>query len=151
MDNSPIRMQKHFDIKETWSFEGNAVQSSASKFGTGCAEFLDTTGKAICTNTTGIYNLEANGAYEAEFFVKADLEALKSAVDELDQELSNNGYAFYNGHTFKNFGITATWNTAKTVCEELGGHLATSTSAGKNDFLVSLSGGNVVWLGASDE
>lgn len=149
--NRPARMIQHFDITEAWSFEGNAGLSSASKFGTGCAEFRDSTGKAICTNVTGIYNLEADGEYEAEFFVKADLSALKATVDELEQSLTAEGYKFYGGHTFKISGAILTWDAAKADCENHGGHLATSTDAGKNKFLVSMAGGNVIWLGATDE
>ena len=145
-----IKILQHFDITETWSFEGNAGQSSASKFGNACAEFQDSTGKAVCTNTTGIYNLKADGEYEAECFVKADLSVLKAEADAIEQEFSGDGYKFYGGHTFRYIPIKATWKNAKAVCEALGGHLATSTSAEKNAFLLSIVSA-ASWLGGTDE
>ena len=59
--------------------------------------------------------------------------------------------SYFNGHTFKYFSTTKTWTDAKAYCEELGGHLATSTSAEKNDFLRNLSGTATTWLGGTDE
>lgn len=54
-------------------------------------------------------------------------------------------------HSFAVSSIARTWAEAKAACETMGGHLATSTSAEKNAFLVSLIGGNTVWLGGTDE
>ena len=54
-------------------------------------------------------------------------------------------------HSFAVASVARTWNEAKTICETLGGHLATSTSAEKNAFLVSLIGNNTVLLGGSDK
>ena len=59
------------------------------------------------------------------------------------------GYRFYNGHTFKYFNKSKAWTEAKTACEELGGHLATSTSAEENDFLIGLLKDMNVWLGGT--
>lgn len=61
-----------------------------------------------------------------------------------------NGYRFFGGHTFKLYNYPLTWKNAKTACEIMGGHLATSTSAEKNDFLTSLTI-KTTWLGATDE
>ena len=58
---------------------------------------------------------------------------------------------YYKGHLFRLFKNVLTWKDAKAACEARGGHLATSTSAEKNAFLVSLSGGVSAWLGATDE
>ena len=54
-------------------------------------------------------------------------------------------------HSFAVSYVSRTWAQAKAICEALGGHLATSTNAEKNAFLVSLIGNNTVWLGGSDE
>ncbi|MBQ7220795.1 MAG: C-type lectin domain-containing protein [Synergistaceae bacterium] len=67
--------------------------------------------------------------------------------------------SFYDGHWFKCFDELKTWHEAKAACEALGGHLATSTSAEKNEFLAdlvgkaeaTLGGNRQVWLGATDE
>lgn len=59
------------------------------------------------------------------------------------------GYKFYGGHTYKLFKPFFTWTEAKTLCEAIGGHLATSTSANKNAFLRGLASG-VLWLGGTD-
>ena len=60
-----------------------------------------------------------------------------------------NGYCFFGGHTFKLYNYPLTWANAKTACEIIGGHLATSTTAEKNDFLTSLTI-KTTWLGATD-
>ena len=62
-----------------------------------------------------------------------------------------NGCSYYDGHWFKYYDELKTWAEAKAACEAMGGHLATSTSAEKNNFLVKISGGAQVWLGATDE
>lgn len=56
-----------------------------------------------------------------------------------------------NGHKFKLFSDTKTWAEAKADCESRGGHLATSTSEEKNEFLKSIAIGKSVWLGGTDE
>ena len=61
-----------------------------------------------------------------------------------------NGYRFFGGHTFKVYNYPLTWKNAKTACEIMGGHLATSTTAEKNDFLTSMTI-KITWLGATDE
>ena len=71
-----------------------------------------------------------------------------------------NGYKVFNGHTFKLYDQSLTWHEAKVMCEALGGHLATSTSAEKNVFLTSLimyklskiqTSAYTAWLGGTDE
>lgn len=57
----------------------------------------------------------------------------------------------HKGHKFKLFTNTKTWAEAKADCEARGGHLVTSTSKEKNDFLASITGKTSVWLGATDE
>ena len=58
------------------------------------------------------------------------------------------GYRFFSGHTFKYFENGVSWKKAKAACEALGGHLATSTSAEKNEFLTTLVINNA-WLGGT--
>ena len=60
------------------------------------------------------------------------------------------GFKVFNGHTFKFYDKALTWKDAKTACEAVGGHLATSTSTEKNAFLTSLTS-KTAWLGATDE
>ena len=60
------------------------------------------------------------------------------------------GFKVFNGHTFKFYDKALTWADAKTACEAVGGHLATSTSAEKNAFLTGLTS-KTVWLGGTDE
>ena len=53
-------------------------------------------------------------------------------------------------HSFAVSSVSRTWAEAKAICEMLGGHLATSTSADKNTFLSSLTT-NRAWIGGTDE
>ena len=130
-----LSMLQHFDYPETWSYSGNTTLSTSAKFGKNCAYFADTTSKTAVTNTTGMFNLSPFGEYEAECFVKASLPP--------------SGCVYYNGHTFRLSDTSATWSDAKTECEALGGHLATSTSAEKNELLKTLAGTNA-WLGGTN-
>ena len=62
-------------------------------------------------------------------------------------------YITYNGHTYQLIEETLTWKEAKAKAEELGGHLATITSAEENSVLknmVEQSGLSNVWLGGTD-
>ena len=62
-------------------------------------------------------------------------------------------YSFqeFGGHSFAVFPASLTWKQAKAACEDMGGHLATSTSAEKNSFLTNLAAGSTVWIGGTDE
>ncbi|MFX0105897.1 MAG: lectin-like protein [Candidatus Hodarchaeota archaeon] len=57
----------------------------------------------------------------------------------------------YNGHEYKLIKEDKSWSDAKIDCEAQGGHLATITSEGENDFIKNLADSNKVWLGLSDE
>ena len=55
-----------------------------------------------------------------------------------------------NGHTYKRFDTSSTWQQAKATCTGQGAHLATVTSQQENDFLAALST-STAWLGGTDE
>ena len=59
-------------------------------------------------------------------------------------------YVSFQKHTFAFIQENVSWEVAKTACENLGGHLATSTSAEKDIFLYNLANGDEVWLGGTD-
>jgi len=44
-----------------------------------------------------------------------------------------------------------TWINAKTYCEAIGGHLATPSSEQANKKVMSIAGGDLIWLGGTDE
>ena len=84
------------------------------------------------------------------FLCEWDFDLRRLTEIEAINFLYDNNYHFYNGHTFKYISTTNTWLNAKSICEAVGGHLATSTSAEKNNFLQGLA--NIpVWLGGTDE
>jgi hypothetical protein len=57
-----------------------------------------------------------------------------------------------NGHEYQRIDLPLSWRTAKRVCEEVGGHLASVTSAEENRFICqSFATTHVCWLGATDE
>lgn len=57
----------------------------------------------------------------------------------------------YNGHTYWFFQTLVTWYSAKELCENMGGHLATITDAKEQAFLCNLCKGDTnVWIGATD-
>lgn len=56
----------------------------------------------------------------------------------------------YEGHTYALFEFNANWNTARTACEDLGGHLVTVSSADGQEALTGLlqeGTRNSYWLG----
>lgn len=60
----------------------------------------------------------------------------------------------YNGHRYEVFDIDIAWSAAKLACQEKGGHLATITSQGEQDFVFTLAQRATncyYWLGATDE
>ena len=144
-DVEGLSMLQHFDYPEEWNYNGNAEFSDSAKFGKGCVYFPDTTSSVSVTNTTGMFNLHPEANYEFEAFVK-----LNDTLTAKTAELEAQGYMFFRGHTFKYYSSAVTWPNAKTACENLGGHLATSTSAEKNTFLTTVTT-NTVWLGGIDE
>lgn len=69
------------------------------------------------------------------------------------QELIINASDEYNGHHYMFFENAATWEEAQDFCESMGGHLATITSEGENDFLFELmktSGYDSAYFGFTD-
>lgn len=73
---SNIKSLLHFEdltidevSSETWSTEKSDVVSDTTTAKFGSASLYPSTGALICTNNTGIWNLNSNGEYEIEFFV----------------------------------------------------------------------------------
>ena len=65
--------------------------------------------------------------------------------------------AVFGGHTYYYFSTPVTWYDAKTLCENMGGHLVSVTSEEETNFLVNLvndhykeESGCYIWLGATD-
>ena len=144
-DTEPV-FGHHFDYPESIIYEGNAsVVKGEGHFGRGAVYFPDGGSNVRISNTLDTFWLNPLGNYELEAFVK-----LKTSILKRLFELRAQGYSFYGGHTFKYFSSAVTWSAAKTACEELGGHLATSTSQEKNTFLTTVTT-NRAWLGGTDE
>ena len=70
---------------------------------------------------------------------------------EINQIISGNGEATYNGHEYKLFTNSKTWDKAKADCEAQGGHLVTISSKEENDFVSNLAGSDPIWIGLTDE
>ena len=57
----------------------------------------------------------------------------------------------FKGKHYKVFEAKLSWHEAAKKCKEMGGILASVKSKKANDFIVKITGGKCVWLGASDE
>ncbi len=57
-----------------------------------------------------------------------------------------------NGHGYQRFDTPLNWNSAKTTCAGLGGHLATITSQTENDWINAniVNGVAEIWAGGTD-
>lgn len=142
---SGLSMLQHFDYPENINYlNGACIVNEGMKFGKGCAYFPNENSSITISNTTGMFNLSPLGDYELECFVKANNDG------NILRLLSYEDYQFFNGHTFKYFSTPLTWSEAKSACEAMEGHLATSTSEEKNTFLSSITS-DFAWLGATDE
>lgn len=57
----------------------------------------------------------------------------------------------FNGHTYYYFHTPVTWYDAKSICENMGGHLVTINSAEENQFVAGFADySSLFWLGATD-
>lgn len=55
---------------------------------------------------------------------------------------------YYNDHCYTIINGSYNWSEAEAYCEELGGHLATVTSQGEQNFIMSINSSNqCLWLG----
>ncbi len=75
-----------------------------------------------------------------------------SASTSICKNVWLDGATEYNGNYYRMIPIYSDWHFAKEYCELIGGHLATVTSEGENNFVFSLVRGvSNTWLGATDE
>ncbi len=56
----------------------------------------------------------------------------------------------YNGHSYCVFDISISWEEAKILCEDIGGHLATITSEEENSFITNLLSKDYYYIGGTD-
>ncbi len=56
-----------------------------------------------------------------------------------------------NGHYYALSNSSATWVNAEAACVAAGGHLVSIANAAENSFVVSISGGNTVFIGFTDQ
>ena len=75
-----------------------------------------------------IYNANATGA------VNVPVKVYKRTTPTLTGFTSQTNY---NGHSYYRSTGAATWTSAKTACENMGGHLATISNSTENNFLFS--------------
>lgn len=57
----------------------------------------------------------------------------------------------FEGHHYKVFYDSLSWQEAALKCKNMGGMLAAIKSKEVNDFIYKLGNGKCLWLGASDE
>ena len=57
----------------------------------------------------------------------------------------------FEGKHYKVFEAKLSWLESAKKCKEMGGILASVKSNEANDFIIKITGGKCVWLGASDE
>ncbi len=61
-----------------------------------------------------------------------------SSISVNAEEYTSVAEAFYNGHTYRLYDVSMTWEDAETYCENLGGHLVTITSRGEQKAIEML-------------
>ena len=60
-------------------------------------------------------------------------------------------YQDYNGHRYFKSNNKITWNEAKRIADSLKGYLAIPNNSLENNFLTTLAGGVLTWIGVTDE
>lgn len=77
------------------------------------------------------------------------------SVEDGDNILNNHTAAATSVHGFDSyylkFDYATTWHNAKSICERLGGHLATINSKEEYENLKTITGDNCYFLGGTDE
>ena len=73
--------------------------------------------------------------------------AFHSCPTSLDESPES---AVFDGHTYYYFSTPVTWFDAKSICENMGGHLVTITSEEEDNFVFGFADGTLAWLGATD-
>ena len=102
-----------------------------------------------------------NGILQDEIVSASSLEIIGDETTPGAELLSNNlqnledevEQSYYQGHTYQIFDDVMTWSAAEEYCENLGGHLATITSSGEQNYIAGLLSSpskSYYWLGASD-
>jgi len=84
--------------------------------------------------------------YDKEF------QTLKALIDDVGRQSFNGKSLFYSEYSVITPGGAITWTAAKADAESKGGHLATITSPGEQNY-ISLQIGAIpnTWIGATDE
>ena len=94
------------------------------------------------------FSLQNSGAYQLNYSL--------SGTDELapeNQLMEISGFVpmgTYNGHTYYRSNSTMSWQSAKLLCEQEGGHLVTISNLAENTFVYENSSPSS-WLGFTDE
>jgi len=128
---------RYYDLSigESITFESNDLQSSKP------SEKVD--------KQNDLQSSESSKKVESEIVSKPESEIKKPIKPEIPQDA-----VIFNGHSYKVFKNGMNWSQAKEYCESLGGHLATVTSKGENDFLntyIRSSGHKGAYFGLTDE
>lgn len=117
--------------------------------------YTDDKGNFSMALQSGSYELRFNkdGYKTATTTIKISKDVMTVLKDPIVMEKEN--YAFeYNGHYYKIYNNCDTWEDALSYCENLGGHLATITSAEENDALFNYmkeSGYETAYFGFTDK
>ena len=93
----------------------------------------------------------------SDVFASMSDNAKNNFDDKMSEVASTGGTAqisadatVYNGHSYKIFNSTMTWQQAKQYCEDLGGHLVTITDNKEQAFIEKLNSNNSdLWIGLS--
>ena len=124
---------------ETWTIVGNArMDTDNKKFGYRCVYYPDSDSGVMCENASGIFNISPSGSYELEALLKKT--GTEGKIFRIGEHID--GVTSYDGHYYKVSSETATWEEAEAACEGIGGHLATSTSAGRRRRYSTTGGGS---------
>ena len=93
----------------------------------------------------GIKSGSRTGTISNNTSIQLDFRTCPTSISETPDTL------VFNGHTYCLYSTPMTWYDAKTLCEALGGHLATITSAEEDQAVAGLLHGDInAWLGATD-
>lgn len=147
--------QPHFALNENVTFNFSAIGAINYTIG------IDKDSIRIDTSNLGI-----NSSYTRSFNEPGNYSTYVTAANSNGYVDSTRIYftvgndyipvksTIYNGKTYSLYRDNLTWYQAKAFCEQMGGHLATITSADEQNKIkeLAVSGDNpAYWLGASDE
>ena len=126
------------------------LQATRIANGENADESTDTSGQAVITGTKSSVQITVTKTGYIAKKINVSPDNYQSKRLEIGLTSIPDGATEYNGHYYKIFESSGTWDAAKKKCEDLGGYLVCITDAKEQQFITGLNSGNSrLWIGGT--